>query len=114
MAARKIIVFDFDQTISTSHLFKCLAGWERTKLFPGPHAASEPGQVRLLLDSAGQFGDGFYHTCLGGEQRVKFLDETFTQLKKNGCDLYVCSKGEFESLVSYSYWCDIHIGPHRR
>ena len=95
-ATRKIIVFDFDQTISTQHLFKCLAGWERTNLFPGPYAASEPGQVRILLESAAKNGEGFYEECLGGKSRVKFLDETFTQLAKNGCDLYVCSKGEFQ------------------
>ena len=42
----KHVYFDFDQTISTIHVFKQLAGWE-----PGvdaPHALSERGQIQRL------------------------------------------------------------------
>ena len=42
----KHVYFDFDQTISTIHVFKQLAGWE-----PGvdaPHALSERGQIHRL------------------------------------------------------------------
>lgn len=30
---------------------------------------------------------------MGGDKQIEFLDAAFTQLRKDGVDLYVCSKG---------------------
>ena len=63
--SKKVVVFDFDQTISQLHVFKCLAGWEARALFPAPYAASEVGQIRRLLD-LGEADKSFFPDVLGG------------------------------------------------
>ena len=68
----KHVYFDFDQTISTIHVFKQLAGWE-----PGvdaPHALSERGQIHRLkmlnadLQYTYQSSKGMVVPCGAGSQ----------------------------------------------
>lgn len=80
---RKVVVFDFDQTISSIHVFHLLAK---------AGAASERGQVlKLVRESEGDHE--FYVDLLGGEERVAQLGDFFSDLKREGAVLYVCSKG---------------------
>jgi hypothetical protein len=60
----RVIVFDFDQTISTHHVFKCLAGYLRPQdnFIKPPYACSEAGQLRKILElekAAKNKGKGF-------------------------------------------------------
>ncbi|CAK0871133.1 unnamed protein product, partial [Prorocentrum cordatum] len=53
--AVRLIVFDFDQTLSVVHVFKSLAGWgdkqaEKTMQVPRPFASTERGQVRRIRE----------------------------------------------------------------
>ncbi|CAD7925070.1 unnamed protein product [Amoebophrya sp. A25] len=94
--ASRVIVFDFDQTISTHHVFKCLAGYIRKghgNFLAPPYALSERGQIRKCFDADKEMKGRFFPFCLGSEQRVAQLDKAFGDLRQRGCQLFVCSKG---------------------
>lgn len=87
----KLIVFDFDETISITHVFKQLSSNGE-----GKSATSELGQLRLLdeLDSAGNNSIGsFARWCIGGEQRLEQLRRFLISMRDRGVCLVVCSFG---------------------
>ncbi|CAD7928854.1 unnamed protein product [Amoebophrya sp. A120] len=92
----KVIVFDFDQTISQCHVFKCLAGFVtlgRGNFLDGPYALSERGQIQKCFEADEEMKGKFYEHCLGGKEQIAEMEKTFKKLRTNGCSLVVCSKG---------------------
>mmetsp|Transcript_20310 Transcript_20310/g.56432 ORF Transcript_20310/g.56432 Transcript_20310/m.56432 type:complete len:431 (-) Transcript_20310:134-1426(-) len=110
----RLVVFDFDQTLSTIHVFKSLAGWgeafdteadERAggglassnSRLPRPFASSERGQVRRIaeLDQVAPFKDagGFAMWAFGGATRVSEVRDLLQELRGLGVELLVCTKG---------------------
>lgn len=96
----RLIVFDFDQTLSVIHVFKTLAGWSKDSYcqVPKPHATTERGQVRRLFELSqiepfrSERG-GFATVAFGGEARVQQLRELLERLKAREVDLVICTKG---------------------
>jgi hypothetical protein len=90
----RLVVFDFDQTISVIHVFKLLAGWRRSG---EKSAQSEIGQIRLIDDLNGDppfvNDGGFAWHALGGKARVDSLGKLFTDLKSQEAELIICTKG---------------------
>jgi len=99
----RIIIFDFDQTLSCVHVFKSLAGWgegrsqQRGLLrVPRPFACTERGQVRRIeeLNRTEPFhAEGFARVAFGGEQRVEELRRFLSMLANRGVELIICTKG---------------------
>jgi len=93
----RLIVFDFDQTISVFHVFKTLAGWGGGINIEIPAASTELGQLRLVaeLDTHPAFEaqGGFALAMLGGQERVDKLQACFEELRSRGVELLVCTKG---------------------
>lgn len=120
--ALQLIVFDFDQTLSVTHVFKYLAGWEEEaaardqtrggagrfearraergskplREAPRPSALTERGQLRLIgeLDKNGVFdSDGFAAAAFGGKARIKQLRSLLQGLKEKNVEMVVCTRG---------------------
>lgn len=100
--AVRLVVFDFDQTLSVIHVFKTLAGWgEKSKdrgavRIPRPFASSEWGQVRRIseLSRIEPFcGEGFARAAFGGERRIEELRRFLAALAVSGVELVICTKG---------------------
>lgn len=94
----KLVVFDFDQTLTVYHVFKSLAGWDRTCALgvPAPYATTEQGQVRRILElnkSAEFSRDGFATKAFGGESRVAEVRRQLASLQEANIELIVCTKG---------------------
>jgi len=99
----RLIVFDFDQTLSCVHVFKSLAGWGESKMaqkgilkVPRPFACTERGQVRRIdeLNRTEPFHkDGFARVAFGGERRLEELRSCLTALAGRGLELMICTKG---------------------
>eukprot|EP00929_Paragymnodinium_shiwhaense_P008401 TRINITY_DN11235_c0_g1_i1.p1 TRINITY_DN11235_c0_g1~~TRINITY_DN11235_c0_g1_i1.p1 ORF type:complete len:525 (-),score=61.88 TRINITY_DN11235_c0_g1_i1:296-1723(-) len=110
----KLIVFDFDQTLSIVHVFKSLAGWGGDDGYrldvPAPHATSELGQMRRVqeLTAAKAFGGNltFAEAVFGGPERVNRMREFLTSLKEMGVTIVVCTKG----LVGVAQMCLSDLG----
>jgi len=87
LASAKLVVFDFDQTITVYHIFKLLA----------KDATTELGQMRLIddLNAGGDYsGDGgFANWAVGGAQRLAQLRRFFTTFRERGVCLVVCTFG---------------------
>jgi hypothetical protein len=98
--AVRLIVFDFDQTLSVIHVFKTLAGWSKDVHLqvPKPHATTERGQVLRISELSRiepykrQVG-GFATVALGGEARVELLREMLERLQAREVNLVICTKG---------------------
>lgn len=97
----RLIVFDFDQTLSCIHVFKTLAGWSKEGgpcLVPKPHATTERGQVRRIFELSqiepfrSEHG-GFATVAFGGEARVQQLREMLERMQARDVDLVICTKG---------------------
>lgn len=95
-----MVVFDFDQTLSCIHVFKCLAGWSEqaaAAMIEKPFACTERGQLRKIeeLDKLPSFKrlGGFAVVALGGQERVAQLRALLAQLKLTEVDMFICSKG---------------------
>merc|ERR1719247_3524886 len=104
------IFFDFDQTISRCHVFKLLAGWEKSSL-PAPFALTDRGQISKIasLNAQGRCwgysetnsaiisvesnGDLWTTAALGGAARVERLRSLFRDLRAKGIVLTVITKG---------------------
>lgn len=103
----KLVVFDFDQTLSCYHVFKALAGWPTSngKAFgvPAPYATSEKGQLSRIveLDKTGFRAGGFARAAFGGDSRVADVRSLLSGLKDRGAEVIVCTKG----LVGVSKKC---------
>eukprot|EP00929_Paragymnodinium_shiwhaense_P091042 TRINITY_DN51095_c0_g1_i1.p1 TRINITY_DN51095_c0_g1~~TRINITY_DN51095_c0_g1_i1.p1 ORF type:complete len:240 (-),score=54.98 TRINITY_DN51095_c0_g1_i1:393-1112(-) len=93
----KLIVFDFDQTLSKYHVFKTLCGKSRYGFqVRGPFAASEAGQMRKIeeLDMSDFAGPGgFAQAAFGGSTRVEEMRGHLTSLRAHGCEMLICTKG---------------------
>jgi FMN phosphatase YigB (HAD superfamily) len=101
------VYFDFDQTLSTVHVFKQVAGWERG--VPEPHASNERGQIHRIseLNRSGKYcynqpnsqietdPEGTSWTCaaLGGPDRMKQLREFFSELRAADVKMTIITKG---------------------
>lgn len=98
-----LVVFDFDQTLSVVHVYKLLrgAGPQGPDRLCIPNnsmlARTELGQLRLAeeLEDAAPFADlgGFALAVLGGAGRVAWLKGVLQELRRQGLDLVVCSRG---------------------
>lgn len=95
----KLIVFDFDQTLSVIHVFKTLAGWSRERFqVPQPHACTERGQVRRIMELSqiepfrSERG-GFASVAFGGEARVEQIRDLLERLQARDVNLVICTKG---------------------
>lgn len=106
----RLIVFDFDQTLSEIHVFKSLAGWDGGVRFAGPTASSELGQLRLIkqLDACEPFAaaGGFATVAFGGHARCGLLRYYISALRREGAEMVVCTKG----LVGPAQWCLRDLG----
>lgn len=95
--ALKLAVFDFDCTLTVSHVFSSLAGDMFTPTpVPPPHARTEMGQLsRLLeLDAHPDWGPGgFALKAFGGAERVGQIQKLLTELHEAGAECVVCSRG---------------------
>lgn len=96
----RLIVFDFDQTLSVVHVFKTLAGWSKDAHFqvPRPHATTERGQVRRiseisLLEPYKSERGGFATVAFGGEARIDQLRDMLERLQARDVNLVICTKG---------------------
>lgn len=94
----RLIVFDFDQTLSVIHVFKTLAGWpggEDMLCSVGP-ASTELGQLRLV-DAIGptRTGDAadFPTSSFGGSERIQRLREVLSSIRDRQTRMCICTKG---------------------
>jgi len=98
-----LVVFDFDQTLSVVHVYKLLRGagpqGPNSLCIPNSSmlARTELGQLRLAeeLEDAAPFADlgGFALAVFGGAGRVAWLKGVLQELRRQGLDLVVCSRG---------------------
>jgi len=88
-----LIMFDFDLTLSSIHVFKSLAGWYKNGPIQAPYALSEIGQTIRSIELDKHFEDGFAQFALGGHRRIRALRKLFERLRAEHCELLVCSKG---------------------
>mmetsp|Transcript_104093 Transcript_104093/g.164381 ORF Transcript_104093/g.164381 Transcript_104093/m.164381 type:complete len:360 (+) Transcript_104093:61-1140(+) len=94
----KLIVFDFDQTLSAIHVFKTLAGWSKGDVsIPPPHATTERGQIQRIseLSETRLFKDagGFATVAFGGESRVEGIRQMLERLRACDIEMIVLTKG---------------------
>lgn len=109
----KLVVFDFDQTLSVYHVFKALAGWRLNNrgafVVPPPYATSEKGQLRRILElnSEGfaQEAGGFARAAFGSESRIEELRDCMRGLRESGSEVIVCTKG----LVGVAKKCLVDV-----
>jgi len=95
IASAKLVVFDFDQTVTVRHVFHHLRNDVR-----GKNAASELGQIRLIddLNDSDEYPEyrsegGFAKWAVGGEKRLTQLRGYFSALRDRGVRLVICSFG---------------------
>jgi len=99
--AVRLVVFDFDQTLSTIHVFKVLAGWEKLEHDPLPKtvAATQRGQIHRInaLNQAQPYDSygpvGFVTKAFGGDERVEQLRAHLKVLRSSGAHAVVCTRG---------------------
>lgn len=95
----RLVVFDFDQTLSVVHVFKALAGWSKDSSMhvPKPFATTERGQVRRIaeLSQVEPFAKrgGFAKAVFGGEARVEQVRQVLRALVARDVQLVICTKG---------------------
>lgn len=80
----RLIVFDFDQTITTIHVF-----YELKK----KDAVTELGQLRLIDERDGSSPGSFAMSAVGGEQRRDELLRFFKLMRERGVCMVVCTNG---------------------
>lgn len=99
--AVRLVVFDFDQTLSVFHVFKSLAGWSSDALPGGlrvkPFATTELGQVARILElnETEEFRavGGFSQHSFGGANRVDNIRKLLEDVRGSGAVVVVCTKG---------------------
>lgn len=93
----KLVFFDFDCTLTVSHVFASLAGisHKSTPLcVPEPHAKTERGQLAKLVELDTTWGPGtFALAAFGGQERVQEIRSVLELLWSQGVDCFVCSRG---------------------
>jgi len=93
----RLAVFDFDQTLTTVHLYNALAGDESSWRLPSPHAKTEVGQLARMseLEALPEFQQrgGLALAAFGGTERVAQLQSFLRQLAAAGVECLICSRG---------------------
>eukprot|EP00930_Biecheleria_cincta_P088181 TRINITY_DN77414_c0_g1_i1.p1 TRINITY_DN77414_c0_g1~~TRINITY_DN77414_c0_g1_i1.p1 ORF type:complete len:359 (+),score=63.23 TRINITY_DN77414_c0_g1_i1:99-1175(+) len=94
----RLVIFDFDQTLSAYHVYNTLAGGQDTRWrLPPPHARSEVGQLALIaeLDQRPEISrqGGFANAAFGGPQRVAQVKALLEHLRQGGVECIICSRG---------------------
>lgn len=100
----RLVVFDFDQTLSQHHVFKALAGWDVCEeaesddpaLVPAPWATSEEGQlcrIEELNRDTHHAAGGFACVAFGGKERVEEIRRLLQSLRELDVELIICTKG---------------------
>lgn len=97
----RLVVFDFDQTLSAFHVFKALAGMGDGKTakalpVPQPFAYTELGQLRKVLElnrEAFKEQNGFASAAFGGKARVEEVRQHLQRFRDHDVELVVCTKG---------------------
>lgn len=96
----RLVVFDFDQTLSRIHVFKTLAGWPGSACgelgVPAPFASSEEGQMQRIMELNGaefKKNGGFAQMAFGGRDRVEAIRKFLQNLSEEGTVLIICTKG---------------------
>eukprot|EP00927_Polykrikos_kofoidii_P079773 TRINITY_DN76597_c0_g1_i1.p1 TRINITY_DN76597_c0_g1~~TRINITY_DN76597_c0_g1_i1.p1 ORF type:complete len:347 (+),score=56.50 TRINITY_DN76597_c0_g1_i1:75-1115(+) len=93
----RLVIFDFDQTLTVFHVFRSLAGWSAGEgiFVPKPHVTTELGQMRRVGELNGSFAfpSGFALRAFGGEARVNMLRRSFDAVRNQGVALYICTRG---------------------
>lgn len=84
----EIAMFDFDQTLSTVHVFKTLGGLGVNWF--GHAALSPEGQYSLLEKYPDKYNALW---AFGGETRIAALRDLFEKLKKRGVKMMICTLG---------------------
>lgn len=97
MSGIKLVVFDFDLTLSTFNILEANAGWgEYAKVSPPPFAITELGQMRrmeILSRTKLRGAGGFALMHFGGHARTEKLRHLFEVLKGRSVDLVICTEG---------------------
>ena len=111
-----IVVFDWDCTVTSQHLYKILAGWPRycAPFSEWCDAQGIPDPIKIPLRhgsivermafGGGEEGDemlrrAFREFMMGGEARIAAIKELLVELRTvHGCTLCVLTRGETASL----------------
>jgi len=83
-----LAVFDFDQTISESHVYYALAGGPCELDVEPPYTSSEHGQLAKMGSEA-----NFVTRAFGGNERIAKMTAFFETLTENGVESIICSRG---------------------
>lgn len=95
---RKLVLFDFDCTLTVVHVFKSLAGWVDSQVcrlpalgsaVPKPHALTERGQLRRISE----LGPAWVEQAFGGRQRIRVLHGLLEALKNQGVSVVLVTRG---------------------
>eukprot|EP01065_Artemidia_motanka_P053128 TRINITY_DN9782_c0_g1_i3.p1 TRINITY_DN9782_c0_g1~~TRINITY_DN9782_c0_g1_i3.p1 ORF type:complete len:339 (+),score=21.43 TRINITY_DN9782_c0_g1_i3:302-1318(+) len=104
----RLIMWDFDRTLSAIHVFKTLSGWSGS--LPEPHARSERGQLRRIRElnqkhwvydeeadevALSVADDGYPWTvaAMGGPARIASLGRLLKELHSAGISMVIITKG---------------------
>lgn len=114
MAAPLVVVFDWDCTITSRHMFKTLAGWEgygdELSNFCAKRDITDPLSLPMEISICErmQFGGGtegdallrtvFIEFFMGGQKRAAGIKELLTTLRSEGATLCILTRGETHSL----------------
>jgi hypothetical protein len=107
----EIAMFDFDQTLSTMHVFKALGGLGESWF--GHAALSPEGQYSLLRRYPDKYNALW---AFGGEKRIAALRDFFEKLKKQEVKMMICTLGypvvvktllEEADLLKYFGWTGV-------
>jgi hypothetical protein len=111
MAVLRRIFFDFDQTISRTHVFKLLAGWDKNISVQAPFAHTDRGQISKIAElndmgpqwaydethhgivAAQTEGVRWTSAALGGAERVDMLRSFFSDIRAEGVAMTIVTKG---------------------
>eukprot|EP00405_Crypthecodinium_cohnii_P050697 CAMPEP_0206603958 /NCGR_PEP_ID=MMETSP0325_2-20121206/48949_1 /ASSEMBLY_ACC=CAM_ASM_000347 /TAXON_ID=2866 /ORGANISM="Crypthecodinium cohnii, Strain Seligo" /LENGTH=456 /DNA_ID=CAMNT_0054118049 /DNA_START=62 /DNA_END=1430 /DNA_ORIENTATION=- len=92
----KLVVFDFDHTLSAYHVYYALAGGNSGGLLvPPPYGITERGQLARLiqLEKSPEYSDGFCMAAMGGPTRVHNLRVLLTEMRYSRIECIICSRG---------------------
>lgn len=91
----RLVVFDFDQTLTVQHMFKVLAGWDANSM--SPSASSERGQLRLIREmnerEPYKGRGGFSHSMFGGTSRIAAIRDMLSLFQERDTEVIVCTRG---------------------
>jgi len=101
--AVRLVVFDFDLTLTTKHVFNTLAGRDKSvndlyaNFMSEPYAVTELGQLRRVLDmpDRGEYESvgGFAKEVFGGAKRLEEIRSLMQDLTSRGVKLVICTRG---------------------